>query len=153
MNKLTSRQQVFVDQYLLTGNGSEAARLAGYSAKTARAIAAENLTKPAVVVAIRERQAGYAAQLQITKDDVIAGILSAINMAREQQNPGAMISGCVQLAKLCGFFEPERVAIDVSGDAARLKAEFAAMTDDELMAICLQRELVTTPGKFIQMAL
>jgi hypothetical protein len=134
MNNLTTRQEQFVEQYLLLGNASEAARVAGYSAKTARQMAAENLSKPSIVAAIRERQAHYQAELQITKQDVIAGVLSAINMAREQQNPSAMISGCVQLAKLCGFYEPEVRRVEVNTSAANLQAKFAAMSDVELIA-------------------
>jgi terminase small subunit len=39
------RQQKFCDYYLQSGNATEAAKKAGYSEKTARAIGAENLTK------------------------------------------------------------------------------------------------------------
>lgn len=40
------KQQKFCDYYLQSGNATEAAKKAGYSEKTARAIGAENLTKP-----------------------------------------------------------------------------------------------------------
>lgn len=46
--KLTLKQQKFCDFYLETGNASEAARLAGYSEKTANRIATENLSKPVI---------------------------------------------------------------------------------------------------------
>lgn len=42
---MTERQKRFVDAYIKTGNASEAARLAGYSEKTANRIAEENLSK------------------------------------------------------------------------------------------------------------
>ncbi len=35
-NKLTERQKKFCDFYIETGNAAEAARLAGYSERTAR---------------------------------------------------------------------------------------------------------------------
>lgn len=56
-------------------------------------------------------------------------------MAREQQNPMAMISGLVQIAKLCGFYEPEVRRIELSGSAERLQAKFAAMSDNELLEL------------------
>lgn len=71
----------------------------------------------------------------MTKQDVVAGILSAIQMGREQQNPAVMIQGCVQIAKLLGYFEPEVVNVGVSDDLSRLRAKFAAMSDAELLAI------------------
>ena len=50
---LTVRQQAFVNAY--TGNAAEAARQAGYSAKTAYSIGQELLNKPEIVDAIRGR--------------------------------------------------------------------------------------------------
>jgi hypothetical protein len=56
--KLTPKQQRFVQEYLVDFNGAAAAIRAGYSKKTAKEIASENLTKPnvlnAVVQATRE---------------------------------------------------------------------------------------------------
>ena len=42
---LTAKQKKFCEEYLISGNATDAAIKAGYSAKTARAIGAENLTK------------------------------------------------------------------------------------------------------------
>ena len=53
--KLTERQKRFVDFYIKTGNASEAARLAGYSEKTAYSIGDENLKKPEISREIAKR--------------------------------------------------------------------------------------------------
>ena len=56
MDKLTQKQQKFIDYYIETGNATEAARRAGYDAKTNRAlesIGSENLRK--LDVYIKER--------------------------------------------------------------------------------------------------
>ena len=133
--KLSVRQEKFVEHYALCGNAAEAARLAGYSARTARVIGPENLTKPAVKAALAARQQAFQEELKVTKDDVLTGILNAIQLAKEQQNPAAMISGLAQIAKLCGFYEPDVSRIEISGEALRLKHQFAAMSDDELLAV------------------
>lgn len=44
--KLTGKQEKFCNEYLIDFNGTRAAISAGYSEKTARKIAHENLTKP-----------------------------------------------------------------------------------------------------------
>jgi phage terminase small subunit len=44
--KLTLKQAKFTKEYLKSGNGTQAAIKAGYSKKTAKEIASENLTKP-----------------------------------------------------------------------------------------------------------
>lgn len=54
--KLTQKQKAFADEYLISGNITEAAKKAGYSEKTARVIGQENLQKPAVLSYIAERQ-------------------------------------------------------------------------------------------------
>ena len=46
--KLTVKQKKFADEYVKTGNATQAAIKAGYKEKTARFIGAENLTKPNV---------------------------------------------------------------------------------------------------------
>lgn len=45
LSKLTIKQQKFADEYIISGNATEAAIKAGYSKKTARTIGAQNLTK------------------------------------------------------------------------------------------------------------
>ena len=69
---LTAKQQRFVDEYLVDLNATEAAIRAGYSAKTAKSIGSENLTKPDIDEAIKQAQAAAADRAQITQDRVIA---------------------------------------------------------------------------------
>lgn len=52
---MTEKQKRFVDEYLIDLNATQAAIRAGYSKDTARAIGAENLTKPYIQQAIKER--------------------------------------------------------------------------------------------------
>lgn len=54
-NKLTLKQQKFVDYYIKTGNATDAAIKAGYSEKTAAITGHENLRKPNVKQAIDAR--------------------------------------------------------------------------------------------------
>lgn len=46
VNTMTVRQQKFCDEYLISGNATDAAIKAGYSPKTAKEMASENLAKP-----------------------------------------------------------------------------------------------------------
>ena len=133
--RLTARQEKFVEHCALSGNATEAARLAGYAEKSAKVMACRLTKDNRIAARIALRRAENAAKFEITKEEVIAGILSAIEMAREQQNPAAMISGLVQIAKLCGFYAPEVSRIELSGSAARLQAKFAAMSDAELLEL------------------
>jgi phage terminase small subunit len=53
--KLTDKQEMFVNEYLKCFNATKAAKKAGYSEKTAGAIGSENLAKPEIASRIRER--------------------------------------------------------------------------------------------------
>lgn len=55
MKKLTIKQKKFADEYIISGNATQAAIKTGYSKKTARFTGAENLTKPNIKSYIDER--------------------------------------------------------------------------------------------------
>lgn len=57
ITKLTQKQRRFIDEYIISGNATQAAIKAGYSKKTARKIGQENLTKPDIKAAIEKRNA------------------------------------------------------------------------------------------------
>ena len=65
---LTPKQEAFVREYLIDLNATQAAIRAGYSAKTARAVGSENLTKPDIAAAIAEAQTKRAERTQIDAD-------------------------------------------------------------------------------------
>jgi phage terminase small subunit len=67
---LNNKQRAFVEVYLSTWNAAEAARRAGYSEKTARAIGHENLTKPDIAAAIKIRLA----EMQMDADEALVRI-------------------------------------------------------------------------------
>lgn len=64
---LSSKQLAFIEHYLATWNGAEAARLAGYSEKTAKEQASRMLTEVNVQDAITERLA----ELKMSADEVL----------------------------------------------------------------------------------
>nr|WP_314448984.1 terminase small subunit [uncultured Lachnoanaerobaculum sp.] len=53
--KLTLKQQRFADEYIISGNATDAAVKAGYSKKTANRIATENLSKLVIQTYIDEK--------------------------------------------------------------------------------------------------
>lgn len=55
MAKLTDKQVRFVEEYCKDFNATQAAIRSGYSEKTARSVGAENLTKPDISDAIKQR--------------------------------------------------------------------------------------------------
>ena len=68
---LTAKQKRFVEEYMIDLNGAAAAIRAGYSAKSARQIGAENLTKPDLRARIDEAMAERSRRTGINADVVI----------------------------------------------------------------------------------
>jgi hypothetical protein len=52
---LTQKQKLFAEEYIISGNATQAAIKAGYSKKTAYSIGDENLKKPEIRAYISER--------------------------------------------------------------------------------------------------
>ena len=76
MLKLTPKQRVFVEEYLVDLNATQAAIRAGYSKKTAQQMGAENLSKPLIAEAIAEAQAARSKRLQIDADWVLKRLVA-----------------------------------------------------------------------------
>ena len=55
-DKLTVKQRKFADEYMISGNATEAAIKAGYKKKSAYSIAGQNLKKHEIIQYITERQ-------------------------------------------------------------------------------------------------
>lgn len=76
--KLTAKQKIFCDEYIISLNATQAAIKAGYSKKTARKIAAENLTKPVIQNYISERMEQKESSLIATQDEVLQYLTSVL---------------------------------------------------------------------------
>jgi phage terminase small subunit len=77
VNGLLPKQAKFVAEYLISGNATQAALAAGYSAKTAYKIGAENLRKPQIASLLEQKQSVIAASqderlaaMELTKERV-----------------------------------------------------------------------------------
>lgn len=132
---LNIKQLRFVDEYCISHSAADSARKAGYSVKTARSIGHELLTKPDIQSAIQARQAATALELGVTKQQVLSDLLEAIQTARLQGNPGAMIAGAREIGKLLGFYEPDAQRVELTVNDRGLAAKYQGMTDQELTAI------------------
>ena len=70
-DNLTNKQKRFCEEYLVDLNATQAAIRAGYSPKTARSIANENLTKPAIQAYLAKLNEERMQRVKISQDDVL----------------------------------------------------------------------------------
>lgn len=95
---LNPKQQRFVAEYLIDLNATQAAIRAGYSERTARAIGAENLTKPDIAAAVAAGQAKRAGAVEITAEKV----LRDLEEVREKALAASQFAPAVRAIELCG---------------------------------------------------
>lgn len=84
------KQQKFADEFLISGNATDAAIKAGYSKKSAYATGAENLRKPVIIEYISERKKQIESK-KIAKQKEIFEYLSSV--MRGEIDDVAMVDG------------------------------------------------------------
>lgn len=89
--KLTAKQKLFCDEYIISLNATQAAIKAGYAEKTAYAIGAENLKKPKIQSYISERMEQKESSLIATQDEVLQYLTSVLR--GESQTTDTLLVG------------------------------------------------------------
>jgi len=112
-SKLTPKQALFVQEYLVDLNATQAAIKAGYSAKTAQSISTENLSKPLIQQAIQEAFAQRAERTKRTADDVLRDIERRGKLAEEAGQFSAALKAAELEGKYLGMFTEK---LDHSGE-------------------------------------
>ena len=131
ITKLRPKQQAFVREYLVDFNATQAAIRAGYSERTAKEIAYENLTKPHIATAIEQAIGAQSERTEIDADWVQAKLVEIVERAMEsvpvlykgeptanmEFGGGVATSALAVLAKRTGGFAEPRSPLDyVPGD-------------------------------------
>lgn len=130
---LTARQARFVSEYMIDLNATQAAIRAGYSAKTAKQIGQENLTKPDVAAAIAERQGKVAKKLDFTLEGQLAKLEEVRKAALEDGQYGATVSAVQAQNKMLGLDAPTKLDVnatvktDEATDAEKARMIVAAL--------------------------
>lgn len=137
---LTPKQRIFIDEYSLDRNASRAARVAGYSAQSAKVTASRLLTNANVLDALHLREIEMQSAFNVTRKVLLNELQGTIALARSQSNPMAMIAALREVAKLCGFYAPEQKEIVVHNKKQRGLGGMEAMSDAELEAIIHSKE-------------
>lgn len=91
---LSARQSRFVGEYLIDGCGAQAAIRSGVAVSGAHVWTSRTLRIAKVSEALQAQQSADAtAGLSLRREDVLNGLLEAVEQGRVQSNPMAMIRG------------------------------------------------------------
>lgn len=122
--ELTKKQKLFCLEYLANGyNATQAAIKAGYSAKTARNIGNENLTKPAIKEFIEKRMKKIEEKIEATIEWKVKMLKTCAEKCLQGEadrdgliHPSGIVSAIAELNKMQGHYAPEK-SINVHADA------------------------------------
>lgn len=117
---------------------SEAMRAAGYHPSNASNV----MRKEEVQDMLAEARAEVEDLTTIKRLDVLNIFMEAIDMARTLADPGQMINGADKVAKMMGYYAPEKRLVELSVGQNVLQAKFQQMTDEELLEIAAGRAKV-----------
>ncbi|AVX04328.1 terminase small subunit [Maritalea myrionectae] len=131
---LTAKQQRFVDEFLVDLNATQAAIRAGYSPKTARQVASENLTKPNIASAIAARQKKLADKAEWTAAERLSS-LKAIHDAQKENDARVAISAIAEANKMQGSHAPAKKEIAGPHGGPIPTMDVTNLTDDQLAAL------------------
>jgi len=100
--KLTPKQARFVEEYQIDLNATQAAIRAGYSAKTAEQQGPRLLGNVGVATAIQAAQTEVSKRIEVTVDEVVAGLLSEAE-GKDDSTAGSRVAAWAQLGKHLGM--------------------------------------------------
>ena len=132
---LSPKQKAFI-QYVAEGDsGSAAAIRAGCTPTSAKTIASQWRAIPVIQQEIAKAQAAYAEASQMTKKKVMDMLLEGYEMAKLMSEPATMVSAAREVGKMCGFYEPKKIDVNVNVNGSVVLENMNKMTDAELLKI------------------
>lgn len=117
MSALTPKQALFVQEYLIDLNATQAAIRAGYSARTAKSIGQENLTKPAIAEAIAAAQEERAEKTKITAQWVLekaAQVFEEAHASNDRKNALRALEMCGKHVDVAAFKDNPAAAVNLN---------------------------------------
>jgi len=119
LTDLTLKQRTFAEEYVReNGNGTKAAKKAGYAETSAHVIASENLRKPKVVEVIN-----YLTRKHEISADRVLTRLDNLSMKAEEDGQYSVSARCEELlGKSLGMWVDRSVSVNVDLNGEHLRA-------------------------------
>lgn len=131
---VSEQQRLFIIYLVHHSLGqTAAARQAGYAQPASAAQTLMN--NPKIKREIAKARAEYAEASKMTRKKVIDGVMEAIDMARIKAEPGIMLTGWRDVARMCGFNEPTKTKLEITGEAKLVIRQMENMSDAELLQL------------------
>lgn len=142
---LSDAQSAFAYNMAIGMTQTQAARAAGYAQPGTEAT--KLLRMPNVVERITLEQKKFEVKADMSRQKVIDGLKEAIDIARLMSDPNAMVAGWREIARICGYYAPERKLIDITVSGATHISQITDMSDEELVKLIIEGESTRLPDE------
>jgi phage terminase small subunit len=134
---LTNRQKKFIEGVVQHDNATKAAKQAGYSPKTARVIAAQNLTKLNILEAVAKRRAEALKRAGITTDEIVGSIAEIATSSLADVNPDDVFLKKAKASGVDHLIKKVKVNYDRKGKVTSREYEMYSRLDalDKLLDV------------------
>ena len=130
---LTTQQRLFVHHWAKGETIPNAMARAGYNDQPSYGYRMAKM--PNILALYNEEKAKYEEAAQMTRQRVMDGLLEAVEMAKLMAEPATMVSGWREIGKMCGYFEPKKVDINVNVTGNVIHQRLNQLSDAELLKI------------------
>jgi len=120
--QLTVKQDKFAREYVKDGNGTRAAKSAGYSEATAHVIASENLRKPKVALEIAKHRKRISERLDVSREKLINDAAHDAESASRAGDYSAANASRTFIAKAQGYLVERSLSVNVDLNGEHLRA-------------------------------
>lgn len=135
MTNLTPKQQVFVNEYLIDLNATQAAIRAGYSKRNADKIGSELLGKTRVSKAIQEAQEARARKTERTAEDVLRDIQEWTKEAHDNGDLKTAFKGLELEGKHLGMFKEKVDLTSSDGSMSPVHGDLSHLSYDQIYSL------------------
>lgn len=130
---LTTQQRLFVQHWAKGETIPNAMARAGYNDQPSYGYRMAKM--PNILALYNEEKAKYEEAAQMTRQRVMDGLLEAVELAKLMAEPATMVSGWREIGKMCGYFEPKKVDINVNVTGNVIHQRLNQLSDAELLKI------------------
>lgn len=93
------------------------------------------LKRPEIQEALAERRAKHEKLFDVTRKQVVDGILEAAEMAKVMSEPMVMVAAWREAGRLCGYYEPQKTKIDITVTGNLTVRQIQEMPEEELLKL------------------
>lgn len=130
---LTTQQRLFVQHWAKGETIPNAMARAGYNDQPSYGYRMAKM--PNILALYNQEKAKYEEAAQMTRQRVMDGLLEAVEMAKLMAEPATMVSGWREIGKMCGYFEPKKVDVNVNVTGNVIHQRLNQLSDAELLKI------------------